>query len=292
MAVKATVIPVATYGSTVWYSPGKGNYLVGRVDKTLHAALRRALPVWKTTPNSALHRESAIPPTDILLTGLSHSAQCRATRHMTCNQPHPLAGRPPSFPPKPGFSAQAEAAAWWETNRPPKYARVPWHIPTKKRRTPWFPRAWKHAEVVEIPKPGKPPCARKTAKGWRPMALARGAFPPRRTLHTLVADRTGHGHFASYHRRFAHESAPAGATSSPTMTGCKWVGHLVPEGGDHDFGMPAGRVPRIATVPARTGGDEGRDRAHTRKEAVNVNAMYGPRRPTRGASRKRWATLT
>lgn len=35
----------------------------------------------------------------------------------------------------------------------------------------YYPKAWKHAEVVEIPKPGKPLSARASPKGWRPIAL-------------------------------------------------------------------------------------------------------------------------
>ena len=46
----------------------------------------------------------------------------------------------------------------------------------------YVPKPWRRAEVVEIPKPGKPAQARKSPKGWRPVSLisvpAKGLFGP------------------------------------------------------------------------------------------------------------------
>ena len=77
-AVDMCVIPVATFGADVWW-PGlsrptaqgrqtpKSTNLCNLIDKVIHLALRSALPVWKTTPNAVLHRESGIPPARVLL---------------------------------------------------------------------------------------------------------------------------------------------------------------------------------------------------------------------------------
>lgn len=73
-AVDAYVVPVATFGTEVWW-PGKtrptlkGNVSnstrqqCALIDKAIHVALRAALPVWKTTSNAILHREGGIPST-------------------------------------------------------------------------------------------------------------------------------------------------------------------------------------------------------------------------------------
>lgn len=77
-AVDACVVSVATYGAEVWW-PGltrptthgivtpPTTYLCGLIDKAVHPAIRAALPVWRTTPNVVLHRESGIPPARIML---------------------------------------------------------------------------------------------------------------------------------------------------------------------------------------------------------------------------------
>jgi hypothetical protein len=77
-AVNTCVIPVATFGAEVWW-PGTsrpsrhGNvtpptsFRCGLIDKSLHLALRAALPVWRTTPNAVLHREAGIPAAKVLL---------------------------------------------------------------------------------------------------------------------------------------------------------------------------------------------------------------------------------
>ncbi|KAI0993264.1 hypothetical protein K3495_g14920, partial [Podosphaera aphanis] len=79
-AVESCVIPVATYGTEVWW-PGltrpaatgtirpPTSFHCELIDKVLRMALRAALPVWRTTPNVVLHREGGIPPARILLEG-------------------------------------------------------------------------------------------------------------------------------------------------------------------------------------------------------------------------------
>ncbi|KAK4177118.1 reverse transcriptase domain protein, partial [Triangularia setosa] len=80
----------------------------------------------------------------------------------------------PGFPPAlTAVKARARALKreawkeWWSTNRPERYARL------------------------AIPGPGKRPPPE--------LSLAR------KTLHHLLAERTGHGDFEAYHLRFGHE---------------------------------------------------------------------------------------
>nr|CCA28121.1 hypothetical protein SS1G_12417 [Albugo laibachii Nc14] len=79
-AVQACVLSTALYGAEAWW-PGtsrittKKDKKVGTgvgwhtnlLDSTITKAIRAALPVWRTTPNLVLHRESGIPPATILL---------------------------------------------------------------------------------------------------------------------------------------------------------------------------------------------------------------------------------
>ncbi|POS86227.1 hypothetical protein EPUL_000399 [Erysiphe pulchra] len=92
------VVPVATYGAEAWrlgLSRPKANGTVrsptsfrcGLIDKALHLALRAALPVWRITPNVALHREGGIPPANILLEGYRSRL---ATRLNSLDDLHPL----------------------------------------------------------------------------------------------------------------------------------------------------------------------------------------------------------
>ena len=77
-AVKACVTPIATYGADVWWpdltrAQRRGlvtlqtTHLCKLIDRASILALRAALPVWKTIPIAALHREGGIPPARILL---------------------------------------------------------------------------------------------------------------------------------------------------------------------------------------------------------------------------------
>lgn len=78
MAVDSCVVSFASYGAEVWW-PGltrptsRGivtpptSHLYRLIEKAIYLALKAALPVWKTTPNVVLSRESGIPPARILL---------------------------------------------------------------------------------------------------------------------------------------------------------------------------------------------------------------------------------
>ncbi|KAI0994897.1 hypothetical protein K3495_g13283 [Podosphaera aphanis] len=100
-AVSSCVVPVATFGADVWW-PGltrptaRGNVtppttpLCSLIDKSVHLALRAALPVWRTTPNVVLHRESGIPPARMLLEGIRLRP---AARLNTLDDRHPLRSR-------------------------------------------------------------------------------------------------------------------------------------------------------------------------------------------------------
>ena len=57
---------------------------------------------------------------------------------------------------------------------------------------------------------------------------------PRVRLHALVADRTGHGHFAKYHARFGHNeevvrdaTCPCGRPLTPRPCDCAFLKGLV-----------------------------------------------------------------
>ena len=103
-AVMACVEPVLLYGAKAWY-PGKTRprwsqpsqaastqiqHLLKRMRKALQQGMRAILPVWKTTPIAALHRESGIPPIDQLL----EARRLRfAARLRSLDEAHPLVGR-------------------------------------------------------------------------------------------------------------------------------------------------------------------------------------------------------
>ncbi|RKK51436.1 hypothetical protein BFJ69_g17940 [Fusarium oxysporum] len=110
-AVRACVEPVLLHGSEAWYPgrtrprwnqptkdlPSSNQHLIQRMTKAMNQAMRAILPVWKTTPITALHRESGIPPVDQLLEArrLRFSARLKSL-----DEAHPLASRtrPPSQP--------------------------------------------------------------------------------------------------------------------------------------------------------------------------------------------------
>ncbi|KAI0992184.1 hypothetical protein K3495_g16002, partial [Podosphaera aphanis] len=99
-AVQACVISTALYGAETWW-PGLTRITTQRskkvgtgvgwhteiLDNTIIKAVRAALPAWRTTPNTVLHRESGIPPATILL----QQRQLRAaTRIQRMDTWHPL----------------------------------------------------------------------------------------------------------------------------------------------------------------------------------------------------------
>lgn len=72
-----------------WQTPQSTN-LCNLIDKVIHLALRSALPVWKTTPNAVIHRESGIPPARVLL----EANRLRlASRLNSLDNRHPLRSR-------------------------------------------------------------------------------------------------------------------------------------------------------------------------------------------------------
>ncbi|KAJ3455637.1 hypothetical protein MRS44_017119 [Fusarium solani] len=110
-AIRACVEPVLLYGAEAWYqgttrprwsqpakeSPSSNKHLIQRITKAMNQSMRAILPVWKTTPINALHRESGIPPVAQLLEArrLRFSARLKSL-----NKAHPLASQtlPPSQP--------------------------------------------------------------------------------------------------------------------------------------------------------------------------------------------------
>ena len=165
-AVKATIITAATYGAAIWAD--KSNKTLAKpIDNLIHAALRTALPVWKTAPLAALHRETGTGPTHLILQELRRSHVTRAQR--VAQNPHPLRGRTSNMTTTNTTPMHTACAQWWEEHRPSKYAKIAWHKPTRKRRLLW---------ELDI---------------------------PRKTLHLLLAERSGHGDFTLYHQRFNHD---------------------------------------------------------------------------------------
>ncbi|KAI0996528.1 hypothetical protein K3495_g11653 [Podosphaera aphanis] len=100
-AVDACIVPVATFGSDVWWpglkrptirgisTPSTTN-MCNMIYKAILMGLRVALPVVRTTPNVALHREAGIPPTKILLEGNRIRV---AARLKSLDEQHPLRSR-------------------------------------------------------------------------------------------------------------------------------------------------------------------------------------------------------
>jgi hypothetical protein len=88
-AVQACIEPVLLYGADTWYPggtspswprslkevPSRIKDLVQRMGTRLHLVIRAILPVWVTTPTTALHRESDIPPVAQLLGAARLSGQ-------------------------------------------------------------------------------------------------------------------------------------------------------------------------------------------------------------------------
>ncbi|MGI0016602.1 MAG: hypothetical protein ACREBU_24530, partial [Nitrososphaera sp.] len=79
-----------------------------------------------------------------------------------------------------GIQNRADFEGWWYRNQPPKYAR--WGLSTSLKQTP---------ELATL---------------------------SRIELHHLLAARSGHGDFASYHERFKHEDAVLECTCGKRKT--------------------------------------------------------------------------
>ncbi|OAQ63773.1 endonuclease/reverse transcriptase [Purpureocillium lilacinum] len=103
-AVQACVEPVLLHGAEAWY-PGltsprwsqptkEGSsgiqQLLRKMNKSLHNSMRAVLPVWRTTPIAALHRESGILP----IVQLPETRRmCFAARLKAVDEAHSLAKR-------------------------------------------------------------------------------------------------------------------------------------------------------------------------------------------------------
>ncbi|KAL6360886.1 hypothetical protein LRP88_05619 [Fusarium phalaenopsidis] len=103
-AVRACVEPVLLHGAEAWYPgtsrprwnqpskdvPSSNQHLTQRMTEAMNQSMRAILPVWKTTPIAALHRESGIPPVAQLLEArrLRFSARLKSL-----DEAHPLASR-------------------------------------------------------------------------------------------------------------------------------------------------------------------------------------------------------
>ncbi|KAI1000568.1 hypothetical protein K3495_g7626 [Podosphaera aphanis] len=100
-AAVACVLPIAYYGSETWW-PGRSRLgprgrisnrvdsLLQLLDKVVLKSARAILPVYRTTPLAALHREAGLPPSEISLNGRTTAATARL-RHL--DPRHPLLRR-------------------------------------------------------------------------------------------------------------------------------------------------------------------------------------------------------
>ena len=110
-ATVACVISVLCYGAEAWW-PGRfrprprnqgsiSNQVdssLSCLDRVLRDALRGTLPVYRTTPIPALHRETAIPPMGIILDQKRASARLRVSRLDSRHPVHRRLLRTRSFP--------------------------------------------------------------------------------------------------------------------------------------------------------------------------------------------------
>ncbi|KAJ4176432.1 hypothetical protein NW755_14951 [Fusarium falciforme] len=107
-AVRACVEPTLLYAAEAWYAgrtvqriiPSQpqdtrtvstcSESLIRYIDSTVKTSIRAVLPVWKTTPLAAIHRESGIPPAEQLLESVR---QRFSARIQSLDQKHPLTQR-------------------------------------------------------------------------------------------------------------------------------------------------------------------------------------------------------
>jgi hypothetical protein len=91
-AVTACVLPTLFYGADAWYPRQRGcaipEWMVNKLNKALHQALRATVPVWKTFPIPALYREAGIPPVRIRLEQIRRRYAIRLGK---IDERHPLA---------------------------------------------------------------------------------------------------------------------------------------------------------------------------------------------------------
>ncbi|KAL7754822.1 hypothetical protein ACKLNR_015162 [Fusarium oxysporum f. sp. zingiberi] len=106
-AIITCVIPVLLYGAEAWYEgPTKapqhiaharlGNVAtmqaegINKIDETIRNAIRAILPVWKTTPNNTLYRDTGVPTARVALEDARHRFGLRI---QAVHKDHPLAAR-------------------------------------------------------------------------------------------------------------------------------------------------------------------------------------------------------
>lgn len=99
-AVQACVLSTVLYGAKSWW-PGLTRITTQRgkkvgtgmgwhtelIDRTILRTVRAALSVWRTTPNTVLHRESGIPPAAIVLQQKRFRAAARIQKLDTWHPP-------------------------------------------------------------------------------------------------------------------------------------------------------------------------------------------------------------
>jgi ribonuclease HI/endonuclease/exonuclease/phosphatase family metal-dependent hydrolase len=82
---KACVLPTMTYASTAWWKPNRTNKdwmkrVIDPLERTWRAALRAAIPVYRTTATTTLHHFAGVPPAELYLDRLSRAHALRVYR--------------------------------------------------------------------------------------------------------------------------------------------------------------------------------------------------------------------
>ncbi|KAI0998616.1 hypothetical protein K3495_g9581 [Podosphaera aphanis] len=148
-AAVACVLPVAYYGSEAWW-PGRSRQgtqgrisnrvdsLLQLLDKVILTSACAIVPVYRTTPTAALHRESGLTPSEIALNGRTTAATARL-RHL--DPRHPLLRR---------------AGKIISLNRPtPRFARRVLALPQAEQINlialpPWAPREGREEAYARV----------------------------------------------------------------------------------------------------------------------------------------------
>ncbi|ODM17527.1 hypothetical protein SI65_07202 [Aspergillus cristatus] len=161
---------------------------LSRLERVLREALWGTLPVYRTTPIPAIHRETAIPPMEIILDQKRASARLHASSLDNCHPVHRQGSQETA-------EAKKGARSTPQTNTPP--TRYAWARRTLKEEF-WrqFQSFW----------------ADNAPQQYRDLSIGLDKRPhelslPRATLGRLLAARSGHGDFTQYHERFGHEDA-------------------------------------------------------------------------------------
>lgn len=154
-AAATCVLPILTYGAEAWW-PGTSwpsqskegtevnNGLkerTAKIDKAIRTAARAALPVWKTTPIPVLHRESGLPPAEVLLEQIRLRSSLRLRK---LDQDHPLIRRLTYTPKKKDNRGRKPE---WE--RPPPLTRLQRtaQLTPSCPRPKLLPRRWRSGRI-------------------------------------------------------------------------------------------------------------------------------------------------